>query len=159
MQPHLANLSRHINLNGDWPCIPRSRPMAFPNATHDMPELCSSFGRYIYFLICFFLSSDHIPDLNLMDWSITDQMAVSFGQDVIVWHNRDETTMVFSVKNPRALRYSKNGKYLAIGCTDHGFPGMFFLYEAYTPQKSIMRLFLKTFQFWNFGNYNMQKSF
>lgn len=72
-----------------------------------------------------------------MDWSITDQMAVSFGQDVIVWHNRDETTMVFSVKNPRALRYSKNGKYLAIGCTDHGFPGMYIysLFGKFPTQK------------------------
>lgn len=127
MQPHLANLSRHNNLDGDWPCKPRSRPMAFPKATHDMPELsCTSFGKDYYTIRerNSHASSDHISDLNLMDWSITDQMAVSFGQDIIVWHNRDETTMVFSVKNPAALKYSKDGKYLAIGCMDHGFPGM-----------------------------------
>ncbi|KAH8411925.1 hypothetical protein KR222_002516, partial [Zaprionus bogoriensis] len=101
MQSHLAG---RFNPDKDWPCMPRPRPMAFPNATHEMPELCTSF------------------DLNLMDWSITGQMAVSFGEDVIIWHNRDETTMVFSVKHPRALKYSPDGKFLAIGCMDSGFP-------------------------------------
>ncbi|XP_034474803.1 protein cortex isoform X2 [Drosophila innubila] len=59
---------------------------------------------------------------NLMDWSISGQMAVSFGQDVIVFHNELETTMVYSVTHPGALKYSPNGRYLALGCRDFNYP-------------------------------------
>ncbi|KAH8263242.1 hypothetical protein KR044_006441, partial [Drosophila immigrans] len=104
LQSHLSELSRSRSQDLDWSCTPRPRPMAYPNTTHEMPELCSS------------------VDHNLMDWSLNGHMAVSFGQDVIIWHNQDETTMVFSVKRPRSLKYSPNGRYLAMGCTDSQHP-------------------------------------
>ncbi|KAM8716344.1 hypothetical protein ACLKA7_003253 [Drosophila subpalustris] len=104
IRSHLAELYRRTNIDGDWPCAPRPRPLAYANATHEMPEICVSFSH------------------NLMDWSINGQMAVSFGQDVIVWHNELETTMVYSVKNPGALKYSPNGRYLALSCSNFKYP-------------------------------------
>ncbi|XP_060645071.1 protein cortex [Drosophila nasuta] len=103
LQSHLSDISRRTNQDCDWPCTPRPRPMAYPNTTHEMPR-CS------------------LIDHNLMDWSINGHMAVSLGQDVIIWHNQGETTMVFSVKRPRSLKYSPNGRYLAMGCTDSQHP-------------------------------------
>ncbi|EDW77421.1 uncharacterized protein Dwil_GK18096 [Drosophila willistoni] len=88
----------------DWPCRPRARPQAYANATHELPELYSNF------------------DNNLVDWSINNQMAISTGQDVMVWRGSDATTMVFGVKCPTALRYSPDGQYLAMAYIDGGFP-------------------------------------
>jgi len=57
-----------------------------------------------------------------MDWSANGQMAVSFGKDMIVWHNEIETTMCYGVNRPGALKYSPNGRYLALGCSDYKYP-------------------------------------
>ncbi|KAH8279721.1 hypothetical protein KR054_003094 [Drosophila jambulina] len=88
----------------DWPCNPRPRPIAVQNATHEMPGIVSP------------------VDYNMMDWSPKDMVAVSTGQDIMLWHNLDETTMIFSVDSPTALKYSPNGKYLSIGCFDGNYP-------------------------------------
>ncbi|XP_030377003.1 protein cortex isoform X2 [Scaptodrosophila lebanonensis] len=91
-------------LSGDWPCRPRLKPCAFQDATHDMPDFNSGF------------------DYNLMDWSTSDQIAVSFGMNVVIWRNKDDSTMIFGVKRPKSLKYSPNGKYLAIGCMECDYP-------------------------------------
>ncbi|XP_017026165.1 protein cortex [Drosophila kikkawai] len=88
----------------DWPCNPRPRPIAIQVATHEMPGIVSP------------------VDYNMMDWSPKDMVAISSGQDIMLWHNLDETTMIFSVDSPTALRYSPNGKYLSIGCFDGNYP-------------------------------------
>ncbi|KAH8305396.1 hypothetical protein KR018_001767, partial [Drosophila ironensis] len=82
----------------DWPCEPRTRPYSIQNATHEMPEI-------------------HYPMAqNLMDWSATNQVALSSGRDIMLWRNLDETTMIYKVPSPTALKFSPDGKYLAIGC-------------------------------------------
>lgn len=97
----VANCSADV----DWPCNPRPRPIAIQNATHEMPGIGSP------------------VNYNMMDWSPNDMVAVSSGQDIMLWHNLDETTMVFSVDSPTSLRYSPDGKFLAIGCFDGNYPG------------------------------------
>lgn len=62
-------------------------------------------------------------DQNLVDWSVKDQIAVSFGHDVIIWLCKDDITMSFDIKCPRSLAYSPNGEYLAIGCKSCEYPG------------------------------------
>ncbi|XP_017858626.1 PREDICTED: protein cortex isoform X1 [Drosophila arizonae] len=86
--------------DSDWFCKPRARPVAFATTTNEMPALCTTF------------------DLNMMDWSVNDQMAVSFDENLIIWRNRDDTSMIFNVERTSSLKYSPNGKYLAIGCKD-----------------------------------------
>ncbi|XP_032595250.1 protein cortex [Drosophila grimshawi] len=90
--------------DGDWPCHPRTRPIAYPTATNEMPGLWSSF------------------DLNMMDWSKNGQMAISFGENLIISRNEDNISMVFSVENTNSLKYSPSGRYLAIGCMVSQFP-------------------------------------
>ncbi|XP_030556729.1 protein cortex [Drosophila novamexicana] len=92
--------TRKPKTDRDWPCQPRIRPMAFPTATNEMPELCTSF--------------DH----NMMDWSTNGQMALSFGENLIIWRNQNDTSMIFNVERTSAVKYSPNGRYLAIGCMD-----------------------------------------
>ncbi|XP_017041310.1 protein cortex [Drosophila ficusphila] len=90
--------------DSDWPCNPRARPYAIQNATHEMSGICSPI------------------DYNLMDWSSGGMVAMSSGQDIMLWRNLDESTMVFSVDCPSALKYSPDGQYLAIGCMDRNYP-------------------------------------
>lgn len=63
-------------------------------------------------------------DYNMMDWSSGGMVAMSSGQDVMLWRNLDESTMVFSVESPTSLKYSPDGKHLAIGCMDRNYPGI-----------------------------------
>ncbi|XP_016994087.2 protein cortex [Drosophila takahashii] len=90
--------------DSDWPCNPRARPHAIQNATHEMPGICSP------------------VDYNMMDWSSGGMVAMSSGQDIMLWRNLDESTMLFSVESPTALKYSPDGKYLAIACMDRNYP-------------------------------------
>jgi len=60
----------------------------------------------------------------MMDWSSGGMVAMSSGQDVMLWRNLDESTMVFSVESPTSLKYSPDGKHLAIGCMDRNYPGI-----------------------------------
>lgn len=62
----------------------------------------------------------------MMDWSVNDQMAVSFDENLIIWRNRDDTSMIFNVERTSSLKYSPNGKYLAIGCKDGENPGEYY---------------------------------
>ncbi|XP_054731686.1 protein cortex isoform X2 [Anastrepha obliqua] len=88
----------------DWRCIPRSKPLAFAETTHDSPGFDSTF------------------DPNMVDWSINEQIVASFGQDVIIWKRSDDVTMLFNVKSIKSLAYSPDGKILAIGCKTNEYP-------------------------------------
>ncbi|XP_052837482.1 protein cortex [Drosophila gunungcola] len=100
--------------DSDWPCNPRARPHAVQKATHEMPGICSP------------------VDYNLMDWSSSGIVAMSSGQDIMLWRNLDESTMVFSVDSPSSLKFSPDGKYLAIGCMDANYP-VLDLWEVRSP--------------------------
>ncbi|KAH8410138.1 hypothetical protein KR009_006761, partial [Drosophila setifemur] len=99
-----STVSTSNSADSDWPCDPRARPNAVQNATHEMPGIC------------------YPINYNMMDWSSTDQVAISSGQDIMLWRNLDESTMVFSVESPTSLKYSPNGKHLAIGCMNGTYP-------------------------------------
>ncbi|KAH8329091.1 hypothetical protein KR074_003718, partial [Drosophila pseudoananassae] len=92
------------SIDSDWPCDPRARPYSIQNATHEMPGIC------------------YPIDNNMMDWSVTDQVAISSSQDIMLWRNLDEKTMVFKLESPTSLKYSPDGKHLAIGCMDGSYP-------------------------------------
>nr|NP_001260144.1 cortex, isoform B [Drosophila melanogaster]NP_523494.1 cortex, isoform A [Drosophila melanogaster]Q960N3.2 RecName: Full=Protein cortex [Drosophila melanogaster]AAF52421.1 cortex, isoform A [Drosophila melanogaster]AAK54464.1 cortex [Drosophila melanogaster]AGB92680.1 cortex, isoform B [Drosophila melanogaster] len=114
--------------DSDWPCNPRARPYAIQNATHEMPGICSP------------------VDYNMMDWSSGGMVAMSSGQDVMLWRNLDESTMVFSVESPTSLKYSPDGKHLAIGCMDRNYP-VLDLWEVRSPTEflvSYRKLFFKS---------------
>ncbi|XP_017069684.2 protein cortex [Drosophila eugracilis] len=114
--------------DSDWPCCPRARPYAIQNATHEMPGINSPI------------------DYNLMDWSSSGMVAMSSGQDIMLWRNLDESTMVFSVESPTSLKYSPDGKYLAIGCMDRNYP-VLDLWEVRSPMEflvSYRKLFVKS---------------
>ncbi|XP_016987499.1 protein cortex [Drosophila rhopaloa] len=105
--------------DSDWPCNPRARPHAIQNATHEMPGICSP------------------VDYNLMDWSSGGMVAMSSGQDIMLWRNLDESTMVFSVESPTSLKFSPDGKYLAIGCMDRNYP-VLDLWEVRSPMEFLV---------------------
>ncbi|XP_016939867.3 protein cortex [Drosophila suzukii] len=105
--------------DSDWPCRPRARPHAIQNATHEMPGICSP------------------VDYNMMDWSSGGMVAMSSGQDIMLWRNLDESTMVFSVESPTSLKYSPDGKYLAIGCMDRNYP-VLDLWEVRSPMEFLV---------------------
>lgn len=117
-------------MDSDWFCKPRARPVAFATTTNEMPELCTSFGKTLM------ISESPVSspiyniitkiDLNMMDWSVNDQMALSFDENLIIWRNRDDTSMIFNVERTSSLKYSPNGKYLAIGCKDDENPGKYY---------------------------------
>ncbi|XP_067643673.1 protein cortex isoform X6 [Eurosta solidaginis] len=88
----------------DWHCIPRSKPLAFAETTHDSPGFDSTF------------------DPNMVDWSVNEQIVASFGQDVIIWKRCDDVTMLFNVKSIKSLAFSPAGTFLAIGCKTNEFP-------------------------------------
>ncbi|XP_034129015.1 protein cortex isoform X1 [Drosophila guanche] len=104
LQRSRSQMSGMVSIDADWPCLPRSRPTAFQNATHDMSGICSPI------------------DYNMMDWATNDLVAISSGEDVMIWRNLEESTMIFSVESPTSLKYSPDGKYLAIGCMDGTYP-------------------------------------
>lgn len=99
----LGSLDTHSG-EYDWRCIPRSKPLAFAETTHDSPGFDSTF------------------DPNMVDWSVNGQIVASFGQDLIIWKRTDDVTMLFNVKSIKALAFSPDGKTLAIGCKINEYP-------------------------------------
>lgn len=101
-------MERRRNAEGlDWPCKPRSMPLAYNNSTHDLPEFY-----------------DH-SDLNIISWSNSGRIAASFRRDLVLWippATMDTKTTGCS-KSPliykggfiRSLAFSKNGEILALG--------------------------------------------
>ncbi|XP_039479693.1 protein cortex isoform X2 [Drosophila santomea] len=114
--------------DADWPCNPRARPYAIQIATHEMACICSP------------------VDYNMMDWSSGGMVAMTYGQDIMLWRNLDESTMVFSVESPTSLKFSPDGKQLAIGCMDRDYP-VLDLWEVRSHTEflvSYRKLFLKS---------------
>uniref|UniRef100_A0A0K8VDK2 Protein cortex n=2 Tax=Bactrocera latifrons TaxID=174628 RepID=A0A0K8VDK2_BACLA len=102
-----SNVLRRLDVHGDeydWRCIPRSKPLAFAETTHDSPGFDSMF------------------DPNMVDWSVNGQIVASFGQDLIIWKRTDDVTMLFNVKSIKSLAFSPDGKTLAIGCKINEYP-------------------------------------
>ncbi|KAM7356004.1 cdc20/fizzy protein cortex isoform 2-T2 [Cochliomyia hominivorax] len=99
----------------DWPCRPRSKPSANLDTTFDLP--------------CY----DPNCDQNVVDWSVRGQIAVSFGNDVVIWQSNEDITMAFDIECPRCLAYSPNGKILAIGCKSCDYP-VLELWDVSRPQ-------------------------
>ncbi|XP_061391211.1 protein cortex [Musca vetustissima] len=104
----------------DWPCKPRAKPCAYSDITFDLPD---------YNTNC---------EQNLVDWSTKGQIALSFGQDVIIWQSKDDITMAFNIQCPRSLAYSPSGEFLAIGCKCISFPALELWDVARTDDFSIL---------------------
>ncbi|XP_073837958.1 cdc20/fizzy protein cortex [Musca autumnalis] len=90
----------------DWPCKPRHKPCAYSDITFDLPD---------YNTNC---------EQNLVDWSTKGQIALSFGQDVIIWQSKEDITMAFNIQCPSSLAFSPSGEFLAIGCKCLNFPAL-----------------------------------
>lgn len=89
----------------DWECRPRSQPLAYNDSTHDMP----GFNTYA--------NGD-----NIIDWNCHGQIAASFDSTLVVWgptEGEDETvTLLYELRNIRALKYSPCGTKLALSIND-----------------------------------------
>lgn len=91
----------------DWDCRPRSKPLAYNDSTHDMP----GFNSY------------NVGD-NIIDWNCHGQIAASFDSTLVVWgptEGEEETvTLLYELRNIRALKYSPCGTKLALSINDIG---------------------------------------
>lgn len=89
----------------DWPCKPRTIPLAYNDSTHDMP------GFDVY---------EHGD--NVIDWSCNGQIAASFDSSLVLWgppsNDRDNCTVLYELKHIRALKYRPTGKQLALSIND-----------------------------------------
>lgn len=89
----------------DWECRPRSKPLAYNDSTHDMP----GFNSYA--------NGD-----NIIDWNCHGQIAASFDSTLVVWgptEGEEETvTLLYELRNIRALKYSPCGTKLALSIND-----------------------------------------
>lgn len=89
----------------DWSCKPRTTPLAYNDSTHDMP------GFDVY---------EHGD--NIIDWNCNGQIAASFDSSLVLWgppsNDRDNCTVLYELKNIRALRYRPNGQQLALSIND-----------------------------------------
>lgn len=107
---------RYSNAIGmDWPCVPRIRPSAFADSTHDLP----GFNRFSRKLILSKLkhniqSSILRTDLNIIAWSKLGKIAASFGVDLVLWIPHSESTVVYRLEGINALSFSNTGKLLAV---------------------------------------------
>lgn len=90
----------------DWPCKPRAKPLAFNDSTHDMPDFDAfSNGN------------------NIIDWSSLGQIGASFDSSLVLWGppsnaDKETPTVLYDLKNVRALKYSPDGNLLALGVND-----------------------------------------
>lgn len=61
--------------------------------------------------------------MNLVNWSVNEQIVASFGRDLVIWKRREHITMIFNIKCCRAISYCPNGIFLAIGGKNGYEPG------------------------------------
>lgn len=88
----------------DWPCKPRARPYAFIDSTHDLPGFSAN------------------AENNVIDWSARGQITASFGKDLVMWTPNTSKTVVYQIKDTKAIAYNPKGDVLATGCERYGFP-------------------------------------
>lgn len=86
----------------DWSCKPRAKPLSYNDSTHDMPGF-----------------DDYVNGNNIIDWSSLGQIAASFDSSLVLWgpptkRDKETSTVLYELKNVRALRYSPDGKKLAL---------------------------------------------
>lgn len=86
----------------DWSCKPRAKPLAYNDSTHDMPNF-----------------DDYENGDNIIDWSSLGQIAASFDSSLVLWgpptlSDKETPTMMYTLKNVRALKYSPDGYKLAL---------------------------------------------
>lgn len=86
----------------DWPCKPRAKPLSTNDSTHDMPGF-----------------DDYKNGNNIIDWSVTGQIAASFDSSLVLWgppstSDKETSTVLYELKNVKALKYSPDGNKLAL---------------------------------------------
>lgn len=86
----------------DWSCKPRAKPLAYNDSTHDMPGF-----------------DEYVNGNNIIDWSSLGQIAASFDSSLVLWgppskSDKETSTVLYEMKNVRALKYSPEGRKLAL---------------------------------------------
>lgn len=86
----------------DWSCKPRAKPLSYNDSTHDMPGF-----------------DDYENGNNIIDWSSLGQIAASFDSSLVLWGppsltDKETSTVLYELKNVRALKYSPDGLKLAV---------------------------------------------
>ncbi|XP_052889330.1 protein cortex-like isoform X2 [Anopheles moucheti] len=90
VRPTYSNIQRL-----DWSCHPRSKPIGFIEAVHDMPNIKAHYHKII-------------------DWSVAGQIAALFSKKLVIWKPKTDVIIGLRAQFTTSIAFNPAGDRLAI---------------------------------------------